>query len=164
MRDSAGDNPKFLANLIGNFMDNWKNAANAPPNATPKKSYAEAVPLHLDIGGYLFSKQCAACHTIGMGDKIGPDLLGVTLTRDHDWLIRYIREPQRMLAEKDPIATALFEKYKQVRMPKLPVGNEDMAALMKFLESQDRKMTAGGVVGAVSKTQPVKEPERTSRQ
>jgi len=161
MRDSAGDNPKFLANLIGNFMDNWKNAANG--NAPPKKSYAEAAPLHLDIGAYLFSKQCAACHTIGMGDKIGPDLLGVTLTRDHDWLVRMIREPEKMMAEKDPIATALYEKYKQVKMPRLPVGNEDMAALMKFLESQDRKMTAGGVVGAVVQTQPGTEPKKTSQ-
>jgi len=64
----------------------------------------------------------------------------VTLTRDHDWLVRMIREPEKMMAEKDPIATALYEKYKQVKMPRLPVGNEDMAALMKFLESQDRKI------------------------
>ncbi|HET7871276.1 MAG TPA: SCO family protein [Terriglobales bacterium] len=158
MRDSANDNPRFLANLIGNFIDNWRHAATAPP----KRSYAEATPLHLDAGAYLFSKQCAACHTIGMGDKIGPDLSGVTLTRDHDWLVRYIREPEKVLAEKDPVATALFEKYKQVRMPKLPIGNEDMAALIKFLESQDRKMTAGGVVGG-AKTQPATEPEKLSK-
>ncbi|HZD95249.1 MAG TPA: c-type cytochrome, partial [Candidatus Sulfotelmatobacter sp.] len=148
MRDSAGDNPKFLANLIGNFMGDWKNPT------TSQKSYAEATPIHLDIGKYLFTKQCAACHTIGLGDKIGPDLLGVTTVRDRAWLIRYIREPQKVLAEKDPIATALFEKYKEVRMPMLSVNNDDLAAIIKFLESQDQKMTAGGVVVPAAKTQP----------
>ena len=159
MRDSAGDNPRFLANLIGNFIGDWKSA----DIGAPAKSNTEGAPIHLDLGKYLFTKQCAACHTIGMGDKIGPDLLGVTLTRDHDWLVRMIREPEKLIAEKDPIATGLFEKYKQVHMPKLPVGNEDMAALMKFLESQDRKMTAGGVVGA-AKAQPATEPERSSKE
>lgn len=158
MRDSAGDNPRFLANLIGNFIGNWKSG----DMVTASKDNSEGAPIHLDLGKYLFTKQCAACHTIGMGDKIGPDLLGVTLTRDHDWLVRMIREPEKLIAEKDPIATGLFEKYKQVRMPKLPVGNEDMAALMKFLESQDRKMTAGGVVGS-AKAQPAAEPEKSSK-
>lgn len=158
MRDSAGDNPKFLANLIGNFMGNWKN----PDTASTRTTNAEGAPIHLDLGKYLFTKECAACHTIGLGDRIGPDLLGVTTTRDRAWLIRFIREPEKMLAEKDPVATGLFEKYKQVQMPKLPIGNDDMAAIIKFLESQDRKMTAGGVIGAV-KTQPVTEPEKLSK-
>lgn len=82
MRDSAADNPRFLANLIGNFMGNWK----SPDAASTRTSKSEGAPFHLDLGKYLFTKQCAACHTIGLGDKIGPDLLGVTLTRDHDWL------------------------------------------------------------------------------
>ena len=44
-----------------------------------------------------------------------------------------------MIAEEDPIATALFRKYKEVRMPNLRVGSEDMKALLGFLASQDRK-------------------------
>src|SRR5207248_452128 len=112
MRDSASDNPRFLANLIGNVMSSWRNTSDAP-----SQSYSEAKPLVLNnIGQYLFAKECAACHTIGQGDRIGPDLLGVTEVRDRAWLRRYIHEPDKMLAEKDPIAVALFEKYKGVRM------------------------------------------------
>lgn len=135
LRDSATDNPKFLANLIGNFMSSWRHSG----SAQPKRSYAEAAPL--DLGGagrYLFTKQCAACHTIGHGDTIGPDLLGVTTLRDRTWLVRFIREPDKMLAEKDPIATALFQKYNQVQMPRLPLGNDDMDALIEFMTAQDR--------------------------
>ena len=39
-----------------------------------------------------------------------------------------------MLAEKDPIAVALFEKYKQVRMPNLALKNDEIAALLGQIE------------------------------
>jgi protein SCO1 len=43
-----------------------------------------------------------------------------------------------MIAEKDPIAVELFAKYKEVRMPNLRVGEDDMNALMNFLASDGR--------------------------
>jgi protein SCO1/2 len=43
-----------------------------------------------------------------------------------------------MIAEKDPIAVELFERYKQVRMPNLRVGDIDMDALINFLASEGR--------------------------
>src|SRR6266852_6007187 len=96
MRNSAVDNPQFLATTIGNFLG-WR-------DTTPKRSYAEARPLVLDQGEYFFQSQCSVCHTVGQGDKMGPDLLGVTARRDRAWLTRYIMAPDRMLAEGDPIA------------------------------------------------------------
>src|SRR5207247_4020711 len=109
MRNSAVDNPQFLATTIANFLG-WKNAA-------PGKSYAEARPLVLDKGEYFFQSQCSVCHSIGQGDKMGPDLAGVTARRDRAWLVRYITAPDKMLAEGDPIATALFyeDPYSRLR-------------------------------------------------
>jgi uncharacterized protein involved in copper resistance len=43
-----------------------------------------------------------------------------------------------VLDEKDPIATALFDKYKQVNMPNLRLGTSDVAALISFLEAQTK--------------------------
>jgi hypothetical protein len=43
-----------------------------------------------------------------------------------------------VLNEKDPIATALYEKYKQVNMPNLRLGTEDVAVLLSFLEAQTK--------------------------
>ena len=65
----------------------------------------EAVKLNIDKGQYLFATRCAACHTIGNGDKVGPDLLGVTSVRDRAWLTRIIVEPDKLIDEKDPIRT-----------------------------------------------------------
>jgi protein SCO1/2 len=100
-------------------------------------NYEKAGTIDLsDKGRYIFASQCAACHTIGHGDKIGPDLLGVTKVRDAVWLQRFIATPDRVLAEKDPLALALFKKYKGVRMPNLNMADVDLKRLIKFLESQ----------------------------
>ncbi|HEU5413089.1 MAG TPA: SCO family protein [Candidatus Angelobacter sp.] len=154
MRNAATDNPRFLANQIGNLLGNWGSldAASTPAPATANPNNAAAAagaPFTLDrnnVGQYLYAKQCAACHTIGHGDKIGPDLLGVTSVRDPAWLRRFISAPEKMIAEKDPVATALFHKYKNLRMPNLRVGPDDLEALIKFLASRSQNMTSGGVI------------------
>jgi protein SCO1/2 len=152
MRQSATDNPRFLATIIGNWLNSWTNVRSESP-----KSYADAPALDLsDKGRYIFATHCAACHTIGHGDKIGPDLLGVTSLRDRDWLARFISTPDKMLEEKDPLATALFDKYKQVIMPNLRLGNPDLNELLKFLEGQNaahEKDTPGGEKLGMVKTE-----------
>ena len=132
MRQSAVDNPRFLARKISTFLLGWKNRQEGT-----QKSYAAARPIEgLDAGGYLFRTRCSACHTIGKGDALGPDLLGVTSVRDRAWLRRFIKTPDDMLAEKDPIAMQLYAKYNQVRMPNLRLGDGDVETLIGYLEAQ----------------------------
>jgi protein SCO1 len=128
MVNSAEDNPRFLASTIRSFMG-W-------PSDEPAPSYAEARPLDLDAGGYLFRTRCLGCHTIGNGDLVGPDLAGVTDRRDAAWLARYLAAPDQVLAEGDPIATALYAKYHQVPMPNLGLSSDSVAALIAYLDAQ----------------------------
>jgi protein SCO1/2 len=130
LRDSSADNPRFLARLIGNFVDNGTHAPIVGPGGGNGAPVRMASP-----GRYLFAKECAACHTIGHGDKIGPDLKTVAKRRDHAWLAQYITKPNKMLAAGDPIATALHGKYRAT-MPNLGVGDRDLAALLAFLSEQ----------------------------
>jgi len=134
MRNSAVDNPNFLARTIGDWLDSWR--------TTPKeslKSYAEApTNLRLDRGQYTFANHCAACHTIGRGDHLGPDLLGVTTARDREWLTGFITAPDRVRAAGDPIALALRAKYKEVVMPRLDLAPSDAAALIDYIDKQSR--------------------------
>lgn len=125
MQNSAEDNPKFLASTIGTFLG-WRNEEPAP-------SYAEAQPLDLDRGGYVFGTRCVGCHTIGNGDVVGPDLAGVTDRRDAAWLARYLAAPDQVLAEGDPIASALYAKYHQIPMPNLGLDSDDVAAVVSYL-------------------------------
>jgi protein SCO1/2 len=132
MVNSALDNPHFLALMIGQFLDSWNN-----PVHSETHSYAEAEPIKFDRGQYVFGSKCAACHTIGRGDGVGPDLLNVTSAREHTWLTHYLTKPDEMLAHGDPIATALFKKYKQVRMPNLGLDPVEIESVIHYL---DRKV------------------------
>ena len=132
MRNSALDNPRFLAIMIGDFLNSWKNAK--PPAA--QQNYANAPPLSIDHGQYVFASHCAACHTVGRGDNIGPDLKGVTETREAAWLRRFIASPDKMLAEGDPLAVSLFSKYKKVIMPNLRLADVDVDAVIGYLRTQ----------------------------
>jgi protein SCO1 len=128
MRNSAVDNPVFLAASIGNFLG-WR----VDPSA--RKTYAEATALELHPGEYMFQSRCSVCHTIGKGDKIGPDLAGVTARHERSWVARYLREPGKMRAEGDPMALALARKYR-TPMPDQKLGGADLTAVLAYLETQ----------------------------
>lgn len=132
---SAVDDPRFLAANI----DQWMRTAATPRAAV--RSYADAPRIQLAPGENLFRARCAACHTIGGGDSVGPDLRGVTARRDRGWLVRWIRDPEKVLAEGDPRAVGLFERYHQVPMPGLRAGDGDLDALLGFIEARSRPPT-----------------------
>jgi protein SCO1/2 len=134
MKNSALDNTRFLALKIEQMM------GYGAPSLETAKSSPTAAKLNIDMGQYLFSTRCAACHTIGNGDKIGPDLLGVTNVRDRAWLARIIADSNKMIEEKDPIATALFQKYKGIRMPKLDLPEADVNTLIEFMKTQTARL------------------------
>jgi protein SCO1/2 len=134
MRNSAVDNPKFLATTMANFYG-WK-------DVVATSNYAQAAPVNISKAKFVFESRCSSCHTIGGGDRIGPDLLGVTERRDPAWLKRYLKEPEKVLAEGDPTATALFEKYKRVNMPNLNLGADDISTMTSFLAVQSETAKA----------------------
>ena len=134
MRTSAVDNPKFLATTILNFFDGY--------SARKHPSYASLKPLPtVDTGEYLFQSRCSLCHTIGKGDRVGPDLLNVHQRRDPSWLARYVAAPERVYAAGDPIAKALFTKYPTVRMPNLSLSAEEVSLLLPYIEQQSQAAT-----------------------
>jgi protein SCO1/2 len=126
-RHSAVDSPRFLAARMGTFLG-WR-------ETSPEQSYADAKPVTGHNGQRLFQSKCSACHTIGQGDKLGPDLAGVTERRSRVWLTRYVSAPDEMLAQGDPVAIALFNKYKKIGMPNLRLGSSDVADLLSYLEA-----------------------------
>ncbi len=86
-------------------------------------------------GKALFEQICTACHTIGGGTRIGPDLGGVTERRPEEWLQRFIMMPDKLLADGDPTATELFKQYNQLPMPNLALTADQVSALIDHLRS-----------------------------
>lgn len=87
-------------------------------------------------GQAVFDQLCKGCHTIGGGDLTGPDLEGLVDRREGAWVERFIREPDAVIAEGDPIAKELVAKY-GVPMPNLGVSDAQLAALVAFLGFAD---------------------------
>ena len=48
-----------------------------------------------------------------------------------------------MLAEKDPVALALFAKYKQVNMPNLRLSSGEIDAILNYLKTQSAAANRG---------------------
>jgi protein SCO1 len=120
--------PQYIVSEIrGLFEPGWSSGKKL-------KSIAEAPSIPVaGHGQVLFSNRCAACHTFGKGGHLGPDLAGITTRREPDWLIRYLAEPHKMRASKDPTALELAKNWK-VLMPNLSLTKQELGDLMIYME------------------------------
>jgi len=131
MRASALDNPNMTATMIARWIAGYPAAA----SRSSIKSYSEARPVaNLTSGQYVFSTKCSACHGLGEGPKLGPDLAGVTTTRTRAWLASYITDPRAMLQRGDPIAKALSAKYGALSMPTLQLTDQQVQDVIQYLD------------------------------
>jgi nitrite reductase (NO-forming) len=91
-----------------------------------------AVPSDPDTvkGKLQFESKCLACHTLGQGPKIGPDLKDVAKRRSDDWLQRWLQSPETMLLN-DPIAKELRTHY-SLPMPNQQLSPDDVQQLIKY--------------------------------
>lgn len=67
--------------------------------------------------GAALYKTCAACHTIGGGKTVGPDLKGITKRRTNDWLVQFIQSSGKLIKAGDPDAVAVFKQFNNIPMP-----------------------------------------------
>jgi protein SCO1/2 len=130
IRGSALDNPRVTANMIAGWVGGYPAAP-----ATAVRSYAEARPFpKFSSGQYLFATRCSTCHSLGPEQKMGPNLATTTRSRDKDWLTRYLANPDEMLQNGDPLATALLKQYNDLRMPNLGLTRQEIADLLTYLD------------------------------
>ena len=142
MKSSPMENPYILADRLGNTLQNWKQAS----NSTSPQDYASAPEVRpISAGEQIFRTRCSSCHTLGDTENagmrsIGPDLIGVTRQRDPQWLKRWIKEPDQMLAEKDVLAMQLYEQYNRIAMPNLRLGEIDTNAVLTYLAEETERL------------------------
>ncbi len=96
-------------------------------------------------GEQIFQKNCVACHTIGKGDLVGPDLQGVTQRRDQAWLLDFISQPDKVLAAGDATAQQLLNQYK-IAMPNLGLTQAQVQSVLAYLENPT---ASGGAAASV---------------
>src|SRR5499427_2551336 len=103
---------------------------------------ANAAGTDAEAGKQIFQEKCVACHTIGSGPFVGPDLKGVTARRPREWLEQWIAAPDVMLAKKDPVATELLHQFHDVPMVNMGLSTSDVTAILAFLETAETQPSA----------------------
>lgn len=81
------------------------------------------------------SRGCTACHTIGGGRLVGPDLSGVTERRSAEFITAMIVKPDSMLAN-DATAKELLGQY-FTPMSNQGVTMEEARALLEYFRRND---------------------------
>ena len=136
-RDSVFGDINRLVMTVRAMDPKWRNQVRAPErNASSDTGLA----MSSQPGQALFKKMCAPCHTIGVGDRVGPDLRGVTNRRQEPWLSAFIQNPAQLRAQHDPDALALAAEYPAVRMPALGVARNDAADLIAYLAAETSRL------------------------
>ena len=89
-------------------------------------------------GKLAFESKCLACHSVGGGDKLGPDVLGTTRRHDAAWLTRWLKAPEQMV-QTDPKAKALLQKWK-VPMPNQGLSDDEIKQYLAYFKWADQNV------------------------
>ena len=100
--------------------------------------FALIIPvLAQDKAEATFKQTCAACHSIGKGKLVGPDLLNVQERRTEEWLLKFIKSSQSMIKSGDKYADSLFQVYNQVVMPDQPaLSDGEIKDILIYIKSK----------------------------
>lgn len=129
VKRSPFDEPKALARQLGRVLSTF----NAYHNSD-LRTYDEAKKIpEMRKGEEKFRFRCASCHSLGKEDGIGPGLQDVTKLRNKAWLFRWLKAPDLVLAEKDPIAVELYERYNKVLMPNYKLDDAEVESLIQYM-------------------------------
>lgn len=104
---------------------------------------------------------CSACHTIGKGKLVGPDLMGVTERREEAWLIRFIKNSQLVVQSGDPVAVQLFKEHNKIPMPPNDLTDDQIKTLLNYIGNQGKQNT-GEVSGAPPQPTAVTKEEKSA--
>ena len=136
-KDSVFSDIDRLAMTVRSLDPKWHDQVRPPQQA---ELGSTGTAMSNQPGQILFKKACAPCHTIGVGDRVGPDLRGVTTRRDQPWLEEFIQNPSKMRAKHDPTALALAAAYPAVRMPAIGLAPADAADLISYLTEETARL------------------------
>lgn len=67
-----------------------------------------------------FKLTCAACHSIGKGRLVGPDLANIEQRQPEEWIIKFVKSSQSVINSGDKYADSLFQAFNKVIMPDQP--------------------------------------------
>jgi cytochrome c551/c552 len=99
--------------------------------------FTSPIALQAQDGKAIFNARCAACHSIGNGRLVGPDLKGVATKYKPEYLAKWIRSSQSIIKSGDAKAKAMFLEYNSIVMPDfLDLKDNDLKAVVDYIKSK----------------------------
>lgn len=92
---------------------------------------------------------CKACHTIGGGKLVGPDLKGVNDRYEEAWLIKFIQNSTQMIESGDARAIKVFEANNKIPMPANPLTDDQVRDILLYI-ANDGKVAGGSATEAAA--------------
>jgi len=93
-------------------------------------------------GEKLFKANCAACHTIGKGKLVGPDLLGVNDRHPESWSVKWIKSSMTMVQSGDAEAARLFKENDGMPMTDQPLSDPEIKSVLAFIKEKGAPVQA----------------------
>jgi cytochrome c2 len=93
------------------------------------------LPVIAQNGEATFKQTCSACHSIGKGKLVGPDLKDVHTRRKEDWIIKFVKGSQAFIKSGDADAKAIFDEFNMV-MPDQNLSDADIKAVIAYIGEQ----------------------------
>ena len=83
-----------------------------------------------DSGEQIFKQNCTACHSMTKARLVGPGLEGVTDKYEREWLVKWIRNSQELIASGDERAIKIFEEYNKSVMTAFDFSDDEFSDLL----------------------------------
>ena len=100
------------------------------------KSFAD------DDGASMFRANCGACHTVGKGKLVGPDLKGVETRHTEAWLMKWVKSSQAMVQAGDKDAVKLFADNSSIPMPDQALSEDQVKTILGFIKTGGEPVVA----------------------
>ncbi len=98
-------------------------------------------------GEAIFKQKCTACHSISQ-KVVGPALKGMSERHEEEWLIKWIRNSQALVAAGDPQAVKLFEENNKVPMTSFEeLSDDDIKNIIAYVKQEEAPKAAPAVAG-----------------
>lgn len=101
-------------------------------------------------GEKIFKSKCTSCHAIDR-KVVGPALKGVPDTKSEEWLIKWIRNSQALIASGDAEAVKIFEEYnKSVMTSFTDLSDDQIKSVIAFIKDASVEKPKGETTGGAA--------------
>lgn len=105
-------------------------------------------------GKTVFENRCASCHRISNQDLVGPGLANVNERREQGWLIKFIKNSQKLIKNGDELANKLYNEYNQTIMPShTDLSKTEVTNTLDYIKQKSEGVAQKAVLSQNDQTQ-----------